>query len=185
MQVTATVLPEVKILVPQRFRDARGWFVESYNQRRLAEKAGITTEFVQDNLSCSGPVGTIRGLHFQIPPQAQAKLVSVVVGAVLDVAVDLRRSSPRYGQWVAVRLSAEEGNQLYVPEGFAHGFCTLEADTMVAYKVSAFYDPGCDAGVLWNDPELGINWPVTAETAVLSDKDQTLPRFADLPACFA
>ncbi|MDP7487945.1 MAG: dTDP-4-dehydrorhamnose 3,5-epimerase, partial [Alphaproteobacteria bacterium] len=136
---------------------------------------GIDTVFVQDNLSLSLRAGTIRGLHLQLPPHAQAKLVSVVSGCVLDVAVDLRMGSPTFAQHVAVELSAASGEQLYVPEGFAHGFCTLEAETRVAYKVSAFYAPDHEAGLRWDDPALGIAWPVAAGEAMLSEKDLTPP----------
>ncbi|HYD69444.1 dTDP-4-dehydrorhamnose 3,5-epimerase [Azospirillum sp.] len=184
MQVIPTAIPEVKLLVPRRFDDDRGWFVETYNRRRLAELAGITEDFVQDNMSLSAAVGTIRGLHFQAPPHAQGKLVGVVAGAVLDVAVDIREGSPNFGRHVAARLSAAEGNQMYVPAGFAHGFCTLEPNTVVSYKVTDVYAPECDGGIAWNDPDLGIDWPVTAERAALSDKDRALPRLADLPPVF-
>lgn len=184
MQVTPTEIPEIKILVPRRLADQRGWFCESYSQRRLAEQAGIHTTFVQDNLSHSEKTGTVRGLHFQTPPHAQAKLIGVVAGAVLDVAVDIRRGSPTYGRHVAVRLSARQGNQLFIPAGFAHGFCTLEPDTILSYKVSDFYAPACDTGLRWNDPALGIDWPVSAEAAILSPKDRDWPLLADLPACF-
>lgn len=184
MQVISTDIPEVKILVPRRFGDARGWFTESYNQRRLAEAAGIHDVFVQDNLAFSEKPGTLRGLHFQTPPHAQVKLIGAVAGALFDVAVDVRQGSPTYGRHVAVRLTAEEGNQLYVPAGFAHGYCTLEPNTVASYKVTDFYAPECDGGIRWNDPALGIDWPVTDETAILSPKDVVLPLLADLPPRF-
>jgi dTDP-4-dehydrorhamnose 3,5-epimerase len=183
MQVIETALPEVKEIVPAVHGDARGFFSEVYNARQL-ETAGILDVFVQDNHSRSGPVGTLRGLHFQIPPYAQAKLVRVPRGRILDVAVDIRAGSPTYGQHVCRELSAAAWNQLYVPEGFAHGFCTLEPDTEVVYKVSHYYAPDHDRGLHWNDPALAIAWPVSAEEAVLSDKDRRHPTLAELPAHF-
>jgi dTDP-4-dehydrorhamnose 3,5-epimerase len=184
MQVIETNIPLVKRVVPKRFGDARGWFSETYRADVLA-KAGIDDVFVQDNQSFSAPQGTVRGLHFQRHPMAQAKLIRVLAGAILDVAIDLRRDSPTYGQHVAVRLDAENGEQLYVPIGFGHGFCTLVPDTMVAYKVAGgVYSPEHDGGLLWNDPDLGIDWPVDADSAHLSDKDKRAPRLADLPPPF-
>ena len=167
---------------PAKFGDARGFFSETYNQARFAD-AGIDLTFVQDNHSLSGDVGTVRGLHFQVPPFAQDKLVRVTKGAIYDVAVDIRRGSPTYGAHIGVRLSAADWNQLLVPVGFAHGFCTLERDTEVIYKVSAPYSRDHDLGLLWNDPALGIAWPLTGD-AILSDKDKMQPRLADLPAYF-
>lgn len=183
MQVIDTAIPAVKRVVPKRHGDERGWFSETFRADLLAE-AGIREPFVQDNQSFSKPAGTIRGLHFQIAPAAQTKLVRVLAGAILDVAVDLRRSSPTYGRHVAVRLDAVAGEQLYVPAGFAHGFCTLEPDTMVAYKVDAYYSPAHDRAVLWDDPEIGIDWPVATAEAILSDKDRRAPRLADLVDAF-
>ncbi len=179
MQVTETAIPAVKLIALDRFADARGVFCETYNLRRF-QAAGMAMEFVQDNQSHSARTGTVRGLHFQIPPFAQDKLVRVTRGAILDVAVDLRRGSPSHGRHVAVRLSAEEPAQLFVPIGFAHGFCTLEPGTEVLYKVSNYYSPEHDKGLLWNDPALGIAWPVAAEDAHLSDKDQRHPLLAEL-----
>ncbi len=179
MDIVALDIPEVKLLRPSRFRDARGFFSEIYNQQRETA-AGIAMDFVQDNFSLSHPVGTVRGLHFQFPPKAQAKLVMVLKGRVLDVAVDCRKGSPTYGRHVSAELDAEEWTQIFVPVGFAHGFCTLEPDTMVLYKVTALYAPELDSGILWNDPDLGIAWPVTDQTAVVSDKDKRLPRFREL-----
>ena len=177
MQVETLAIPEVKVLIPRRFGDQRGFFSEVYNAGTLAE-AGIDTEFVQDNHSFSARSGTVRGLHFQTPPHAQDKLVRVVRGAVFDVAVDLRRSSATYGRHVSVVLSAEAWNQLLIPVGFAHGFMTLEPDTEVVYKVSDHYAPDHDKGLLWNDPALGIRWPIPEEEAALSDKDREQPGFA-------
>ena len=183
MDIEATAIPDVKLVRPKRFDDERGFFTETYSRRAYAD-AGIDAAFVQDNLSLSISVGTVRGLHFQTPPHAQAKLVGVVTGRVLDVAVDLRKGSPRFGHHVAVELSAADGAQLFVPEGFAHGFCTLAPETRVSYKVSAFYAPAHDAGLLWHDLALGIAWPVTPETAQVSEKDRSLPALADLDLCF-
>lgn len=183
MQVIDTAIPAVKRVVPKRHGDERGWFCETFRADVLRQ-AGIETAFVQDNQSFSKPAGTLRGLHFQLAPAAQTKLVRVLAGAILDVAVDLRRASPTYGRHVSVRLDAEGGEQLYVPAGFAHGFCTLEPDTMVAYKVDAYYSPAHDRSVIWNDPEIGIAWPVSGEEAILSDKDRIAPRLADLGDLF-
>lgn len=183
MRVTPTELPDVKLIVPKKFEDARGFFVETYNERALAAQ-GIDTVFVQDNRSLSRPAGTVRGLHFQIPPFAQAKLIQVTSGSILDVAVDLRTGSPSFGRHVAVELRAGDPTQMLVPIGFAHGFCTLEPNTEVMYKVSAFYSGEHDRGIRWDDPALAIAWPVTADRAVLSDKDQRNPMLADLPPVF-
>jgi dTDP-4-dehydrorhamnose 3,5-epimerase len=171
------------LLSVRRFADPRGVFVETYNRRDFTT-IGIAEEFVQDNQSVSTHPGTVRGLHFQRHPHAQAKLVRVLRGRLLDVAVDLRTGSPTYGRHVAAELSAENGHMLYVPAGFAHGFVTREPMTEVAYKVSDLYAPDCDGGVLWNDPELAIAWGVAPEAAVLSDKDLRLPRLADLGRVF-
>lgn len=183
MEVTATEIPAVVIITPRRFVDHRGFFMESFSVNLFA-KAGLPSQFVQDNHSLSRPKGTVRGLHFQLPPFAQDKLVRVTRGAILDVAVDLRRDSPSFGRSVAVTLSAELGNQLLIPVGFAHGFCTLEEDCEVQYKVTNLYSPSHDRGLLWNDPDLGIDWPVEADKAILSDKDKLLPRLRDLDCGF-
>jgi dTDP-4-dehydrorhamnose 3,5-epimerase len=183
MDVLPTKISDVRIVKPRRFGDHRGFFSETFNAKAFAE-VGISQAFVQDNHSLSAQQGTIRGLHFQAPPFAQDKLVRVVRGSILDVAVDLRRSSPTYGQSVAVVISAEAWNQLFIPIGFAHGFCTLEPDTEVIYKVTNFYSADHDRGLLWNDPDLSIDWPVSADTAVLSDKDKIHPRLKDLPSYF-
>ena len=163
--------------------DYRGYFSETYNKGTLAA-AGIGIDFVQDNHSLSAEKGTVRGLHFQTPPFAQDKLVRVVRGSVFDVAVDLRRDSPTYGQHVSVVLSDEAWNQLLIPTGFAHGFMTLQDDTEVIYKVSEYYAPEHDKGLRWNDPVLGIQWPISEDEAVLSDKDRGLPWFAELATPF-
>jgi dTDP-4-dehydrorhamnose 3,5-epimerase len=184
IEVEPTALPDLKLVKPRRFEDRRGYFEETYNRQAFAA-AGIDDEFVQDNFSVSVEAGTVRGLHFQTAPFAQAKLVRVGRGRILDVAVDLRRSSPTYGRHVAVELSSRNGLQLLVPVGFAHGFCTLEPDTEVSYKVSAPYSAAHDRGLAWDDPALGIAWPVDARTAILSDKDARHPRLADLPDYFS
>ena len=176
-------IADVKVLTPKKHGDHRGFFSEVYNRRALAE-AGIEIEFVQDNHSLSAEKGTVRGLHFQAPPFAQDKLVRVVRGSVFDVAIDLRKGSATYGEHVSVVLSAEAWNQLLVPVGFAHGFMTLEADTEVVYKVSDYYAPDHDHGLLWNDPALGIRWPIAEEEAILSDKDRVQPTLSELVTPF-
>ena len=169
----------VRLIVPRRFGDDRGWFTEVYNEKVFHEM-GIEDRFVQDNHSLSKPVGTLRGLHFQTPPHGQAKLVRCIRGSIYDVAVDIRKGSPTYGKWVGAVLSAENGHQLYVPVGYAHGFVTLEPDTEVTYKVSDLYAPKNDGGILWNDPDIGIDWPLPAGVApVLSGKDETHPLLKD------
>ena len=183
MNVDNLHISDVKFLTPKKHGDHRGFFSEVYNRRALAE-AGIEIEFVQDNHSLSAEKGTVRGLHFQSPPFAQDKLVRVVRGSVFDVAVDLRKGSATYGEHVGVVLSAEAWNQLLVPIGFAHGFMTLEADTEVVYKVSDYYAPDHDHGLLWNDPALGIRWPMAEEEAVLSDRDRVQPRLSELVTPF-
>ena len=170
-------------LVPRAFGDARGWFSETYHQARAAE-AGIDAAFCQDNQSYSKHAGTVRGLHFQRPPFAQAKLVRCVRGSIWDVAVDARKGSPTYGQWVADTLSAENRRQLFLPAGFLHGFVTLEDDTEVAYKVDAHYDAPSDGGILWNDEGLALPWPLEGRTPVVSDKDAAMPAFADFDSPF-
>ena len=184
MQITDTALPEVKLIQPVRHGDSRGFFAEIFRADALAAH-GIDPVFVQENHSLSAIPGVMRGLHFQLAPMAQAKLLRVVAGAVLDVAVDIRQGSPNYGKHVAVVLSAAEGNQLYVPEGFAHGFCTLEPNSELVYKVNRYYSPEHDCGLLWNDPALGIDWRLGGQEPVLSDKDKHHPTLADLPRYFA
>ena len=183
MEIAATALPEVRLIRPPRFGDARGYFTESYHRDKW-QAAGIEETFVQDNQSYSAAVFTLRGLHFQAPPFAQAKVVRVLRGAVLDVAVDIRRGSPTFGRHVAVPLSAADGGQLLVPVGFAHGFLTLEPETEVFYKVSAPYSPAHDLGLLWSDPALGIALPASADAMVLSDRDRRWPSLADLDSPF-
>ncbi|HYM73851.1 MAG TPA: dTDP-4-dehydrorhamnose 3,5-epimerase [Stellaceae bacterium] len=183
MQITATALPEVKLIQPVRHGDARGFFSEIF-RADLLTRHGIDAGFVQENHSLSAVPGVVRGLHFQIAPMAQAKLLRVVAGAILDVAVDIRRGSPNYGRHVAVVLSAAEGHQLYVPEGFAHGFCTLEPNSELVYKVNRYYSPEHDRGLLWNDPALAIDWRLGGREPVLSEKDRYHPTLADLPRFF-
>jgi dTDP-4-dehydrorhamnose 3,5-epimerase len=179
LDVIPLSLSGARLIRAKRYLDQRGYFAETYVRRDFAD-AGIGQEFVQDNQSCSSARGTVRGLHFQIPPFAQAKLVRVLRGRILDVVVDLRRASPSYGRHLSVELGADSGDQLYVPAGFAHGFCTLVADTEVLYKVDAVYSAEHDRGVNWADPALGIAWPVSEADAVLSPKDAALPALRDL-----
>lgn len=176
MKIIKTRLPEVVILEPQVFGDNRGYFMESYN-KKVFEELGLSFHFVQDNQSLSKDPGTIRGLHFQLNPKAQTKLVRCVKGAIYDVAVDIRKGSPTYGEWVGVILSEYNHRQLLIPKGFAHGFCTLVPDTIVHYKVDEFYAPETDAGIIWNDPEIGIAWPTSAP--ILSERDKKHPTLAD------
>lgn len=170
------------LLEAATFSDHRGYFRETYRRNDLAERLGREIDFVQDNQSWSARAGTLRGLHFQRPPRAQAKLVSVASGEIYDVAVDLRPDSPHYGRWQGFELSAENGRQLFVPEGFAHGFLTLSDQVLVNYKVSDYYAPDCDAGLRWNDPSLKIDWPLAGRELIISDKDAALPWLAQLQA---
>jgi dTDP-4-dehydrorhamnose 3,5-epimerase len=183
MRFHQTEINEVKLITPARHGDARGFFSEVFNESVLRQ-AGIDTHFVQDNHSLSRREGVVRGLHFQIPPLAQAKLLRVSAGAIFDVAVDIRWGSPSFGRHVAVVLSAAEWNQIWIPEGFAHGYCTLEPNTEVLYKVNNYYSAEHDRGLLWNDPALGIAWPVDGGEALLSDKDRAHPVLAELPRYF-
>lgn len=183
MEIERTAIPDVMLFTPKRFGDVRGFFSETFNKRTMAE-AGIGLDFVQDNHSLSAEKGVVRGLHFQIPPRAQDKLVRVTRGAIFDVAIDLRKSSPTYGQHVSAVISAENWRQIWVPKGFAHGFCTLEPNTEVIYKVTDTYAPEYDRGLAWNDPTLAIAWPVAAGEAVLSGKDHTHPAFAGFTSPF-
>ena len=171
-----------KLIKPQRHGDHRGFFAETYSRRKYSE-LNIDDEFVQDNHSLSREVGTLRGLHFQAPPHAQAKLIRCGRGAIFDVAVDIRRGSPTYGQWEGYELTAENGEQLYVPVGCAHGFVTLEPDSEIVYKCSDYYAPETEGSVLWNDPDIGIDWP-TAADPILSDKDAAAPLLSDLESPF-
>lgn len=185
MEVQDTKFPGVRLFKLRYFFDQRGYFVETYNKCSAAE-LGLTACFVQDNQSFSIKQGTVRALHFQVPPKSQAKLVRVLHGSIYDVAVDLRSGSPTYGRWTATTLTANDGHQLFVPRGFAHGFCTLEPNTEVAYKADEYYAPELEQGLAWDDPTLAIHWPITLADAVLSDKDRRLGRFAEFlsPFCY-
>lgn len=176
-------IPEVFVYTPKRFGDDRGFFVETFNRAGIETMSG-PRDWVQDNQSLSRPKHTLRGLHFQIPPHAQDKLVRSLRGSVLDVAVDIRRGSPTYGQHVSAVLTADKGEQIFVPRGFAHGFLTLEDDCEVAYKVTAYYSQQHDRGVRWNDPALGIDWGVAPADVVLSPKDAATPMLAETPDYF-
>lgn len=184
MEIIDTTIADVKIFKPTAIEDARGYFSESYNQRALSPILGDIA-FVQDNESYSVKPFTVRGLHYQAPPFAQAKLVRVLAGRILDVVVDARKSSPTYGNWTATELSAENRRQLFAPVGFLHGFMTLEADTIVAYKVSEYYDPASDGAVHWASPSLGIAWPAAPEKAILSDKDSAATDFSAFESPFS
>ena len=183
MQVLETDIADVKLLKPVRHVDSRGFFSEVFKESGL-RKHGIDIHFVQDNHSLSASKGVVRGLHFQIAPFAQAKLLRVTTGSIFDVAVDIRWGSPSFGRHVAAVLSAADWNQMFIPEGFAHGYCTLEPNTEVLYKVSAYYSPEHDRGLLWNDPALGIAWPVSADHQLMSAKDRTHPVLSCLPPYF-
>lgn len=183
MQAEALSLPGVYLFSPKKFGDERGFFSETFNAKAFA-KTVPDINFIQDNQSLSRDVGVIRGLHFQLPPYTQGKLVRVTRGSVLDVVVDIRKGSPTYGKHIGVKLSAENWQQLWVPKGFAHGFCTLEPDTEFCYKVDDYYAPEHDAGIAFDDPDLGIEWPVDLATATLSEKDRALPRLKDIDSPF-
>ena len=170
-------------VVPDRHGDDRGFFSEVYNEK-LYKANGVDADFIQDNQSFSGSAGVLRGLHFQTPPHAQAKLVRVTRGAVFDVAIDIRKGSPDFGKWVGLELSAEKWNQLYVPAGFAHGFLTLTPDTEFLYKVSGYYSPEHDRSVCFDDPAIGIEWPIDPKEAILSDKDRQAGLLADTDTVF-
>ena len=172
-KVTPTAIPDLLILEPQVFGDSRGFFFESFNAKNFAQATGLNVNFVQDNHSRSSK-GVLRGLHYQVQ-QTQGKLVHVTQGAVFDVAVDIRKSSPTFGKWASFTLDAKTHQQIYIPEGFAHGFCTLEDQTIMNYKVSAYFSKNHDSGIFWNDPALAIDWPLKKEEAILSDKDKSLP----------
>jgi dTDP-4-dehydrorhamnose 3,5-epimerase len=176
-------IPEILLVTPKKFGDGRGYFMETYSAAEYSE-FGIKTTFVQDNQSLSERLGTIRGLHFQTPPKPQAKLIRVLHGRIFDVAVDLRRDSPTYGRWCGAVLTAEAGEQLFIPRGFGHGFCTLEPGTEVAYKVDEYYAPECEVGLIWDDPTIGISWPITRAEAVLSERDRKLPAFSSFDSPF-
>lgn len=183
MQIEDTPLAGVRVLTPRRFGDARGFFSESWNRRLLAEH-GMDYDFVQDNHSVSAQVNTVRGLHFQSPPHAQAKLVRCGKGRLFDVAVDIRKGSATYGQWFGVELSFENGRQLMIPAGFLHGFATREPETEIIYKCTNYYSPTADGAIRYDDPDIGIDWGLSG-TAILSDKDVAAPRLADFTTPFS
>ena len=183
MKIEQTKLAGVVILTPARFGDARGFFSESWSVARMAD-AGLHFDFVQDNHSLSEAAGTVRGLHFQAPPFAQSKLVRCGRGSLFDVAVDIRKGSPTYGQWTGVELSFENGKQLLVPRGFLHGFATLEPNTEVIYKCDNPYAPECDGAVRFDDPDIGVDWQIDSNKAILSDKDRVAPLLRDFDSPF-
>ena len=184
MNLEHLAISEVIKIIPVRFGDHRGYFCEVFKDDWFRGHVADVS-FVQDNQSLSAAKGTVRGLHFQLEPFGQGKLVRCIKGAIFDVAVDIRAGSPTYGQWVGAELSADNGAQLWIPVGFAHGFATLEPDTIIHYKVTAPYSAKDDRGLLWNDPDIAIDWPVDGADAVLSDKDKAQPRLADLPPSFS
>lgn len=177
LKIMDTFLPGVKIILPNVFGDQRGWFMETYNDAVFKE-AGFEISFVQDNQSFSASKGTLRGLHFQLKPKAQSKLVRCTKGAIFDVAVDIRKGSPTYGKWFGIELNAENKKQLFIPKGLAHGFLTLTDRVEVQYKVDELYAPECDRGIIWNDPAIGIEWPIDV-TPILSKKDQNTPLLSE------
>lgn len=183
MKVEPTPLSGVLILTPARFGDSRGFFSESWSRKRMQE-AGVDLDFVQDNHSLSAQVGTVRGLHFQAPPHAQAKLVRCGRGRLFDVAVDIRKGSPTYGKWFGIELSFENGKQLLIPAGFLHGFVTREPETEIVYKCSDYYAPDCDGGVRFDDPDIGIDWGIDPEQAITSEKDAKAPLLAEFDSPF-
>ena len=183
MKIEKLNIPEVLLITPPKFGDSRGFFSETWSRAKLAP-LGFDEVFVQDNQSLSSTPGTIRGLHCQIAPNVQGKLVRVIKGAIWDVAVDIRRGSPTYGQYAAAELSEENWAQLWIPGGFLHGFCTTQPNTEVIYKVTGDYDKAAERAVIWDDPELALPWPVAPGAALLSDKDKALPRLAECDAWF-
>lgn len=183
MEVQSFDISGVKLLIPRQIGDERGYFAETFRADLFAQHVGEKA-FVQDNESMSARAGTVRGLHFQSAPHAQDKLVRCTAGALFDVAVDIRVGSPTYGQWVGETLTPENGKQLWVPAGFAHGFCTLMPNSVICYKVTDYYSAECDKGLAWDDPAIGIDWPDIAGAETLSAKDRVQPRLADLPAYF-
>ncbi|TDW59245.1 dTDP-4-dehydrorhamnose 3,5-epimerase [Novosphingobium sp. PhB55] len=183
MEITSLSIPDIKLVAPRRIGDERGYFAETFRADVFARACGAGA-FVQDNESRSAKAGTLRGLHFQSEPHVQGKLVRCTAGALFDVAVDIRKGSPTYGQWVGETLTPENGRQLWVPPGFAHGFCSLEPDTVICYKVTDYYSAECDMGLVWDDPAIGVIWPDLADPETLSGKDRAQPRLVDLPEYF-
>jgi dTDP-4-dehydrorhamnose 3,5-epimerase len=184
MQIESLGLPGVSLVTAKKLVDARGFFSETFRADLFVLAVGCAAAFLQDNHVRSTQKGVVRGLHFQTPPHPQGKLVRCIRGAILDVAVDIRKGSPTYGRHVAVELSADNWQQLWVPPGFAHGYATLTDDCEVIYKVTDYYAPDCDRGIAWDDPALGIDWRIPSSEAVLSDKDRKQPRLADIPSVF-
>jgi len=182
--VSTSSLKLPRLIVPKRHFDDRGWFSEIFHQERLRD-IGIACRFIQDNQSSSKQAGTLRGLHCQLPPAAQAKLVTVVKGRILDVAVDIRRGSPTFGKYVSTEVSSETGHQIYIPVGFAHGFLTLENDVVVMYKASDYYAPTHESGIRWNDPDIAFPWPLKDANIIISDKDRRLPLLKEFASPFA
>ncbi|SFG19582.1 dTDP-4-dehydrorhamnose 3,5-epimerase [Novosphingobium sp. CF614] len=184
MEIRSYPIPDVKLLTPRHIGDKRGYFAETFRADAFAKACGEHV-FVQDNESFNVRLGTVRGLHFQSKPHMQGKLVRCTAGALFDVAVDIRQGSPTYGQWVGEVLTPENGQQLWVPPGFAHGFCTLKPNTVISYKVTGYYNGECDKGLAWDDPAIGVAWPEVAAPETLSAKDRRQPLLADLPAFFS
>lgn len=183
MEIASLDIPDIKLLTPRHIGDERGYFAETFRADIFAQHVGEFS-FVQDNESLSARKGTIRGLHFQSEPHAQGKLVRCIAGALFDVAVDIRRGSPTFGQWVGETLTPENGKQLWIPPGFAHGFCSIEPNTVICYKVTGYYSAECDKGLRWDDPAIGVRWPDVADPDTLSPKDRQQPLLADLPDYF-
>lgn len=183
IEVVKTEIPGVLIIEPKVFGDDRGYFMESFNAREFTEKTGMKVNFVQDNESKSR-YGVLRGLHFQLPPYTQSKLVRVVKGKVLDVAVDIRKGSPTYGKYIACEMTGENKRQFFVPKGFAHGFCVLSDEAVFQYKCDDFYHPESEGAIAWNDPDIAIKWPVEAEKVILSEKDKHHPNLKDFISPF-
>lgn len=183
LDIQSLEIPEVKLVTPKRFGDDRGFFSETYNKQRFYD-VGITADFIQDNYSLSANAGTVRGLHYQSPPFAQAKLVRVLCGSIIDVAVDVRVGSPTFGKSVRAELSADNGIQIFVPRGFLHGFATLEPNTEIAYKVDNYYSAECDGSVAWNDASLNIDWGIDVSKATVSEKDASAPSFEEFESPF-
>ena len=184
MKIEALDIPAVKLITPQKYEDKRGFFMETFSDTKFNQTLDEKAHFVQDNHSFSFKKGTVRGLHFQVPPYAQGKLVRCIRGSIIDVAVDARQNSPTYGSHISAKLSAKNAQQLWVPIGFLHGFVTLEPDTEVVYKVTNYYSKECDGNVLWNDPDLGIDWGLDERAAILSEKDMNAPLFKNFKSPF-
>ncbi|HVR59553.1 MAG TPA: dTDP-4-dehydrorhamnose 3,5-epimerase [Pseudolabrys sp.] len=183
MQIQPLAIPDILLIIPIKRHDERGFFSET-SRRDVLAAAGVTEEFIQDNHVYSAKRGVLRGLHFQTPPHAQGKLVRCTRGAILDIAVDIRKGSPTYGQHAAAELSAENWHQLWIPAGFAHGYVTLESHSEVIYKVTDYWHPACERGIAWNDPELAIEWGISTADAIVANKDRTNPRLSELESFF-